>query len=51
MKTFMKLMGIAAGTVLVLKGIQVAVDYLVSTYSARYVHSEVDGLNDYHSQI
>ena len=51
MKTFMKLMGIAAGTVLVLKGIQVAVDYLVSTYPARYVRSEVDGLNDYHSQI
>ena len=51
MKTLMKLMGIAAGAALVLKGIQVAVDYLVSTYSAHYIRSEVDGLNDYHSQM
>lgn len=51
MKSFIKLMGIVAGVVLLIKGIQVAVDYLVSTYSARYIRSEVDGLNDYHSQI
>ncbi len=51
MKTLIKLVGIVTGAVLLLKGIQVAVDYLVSTYSARYVRSEVDGLNDYHSQI
>ena len=51
MKTFIKLVGIVAGGILLFKGIQVAADYLVSTYSARYVRSEVDGLNDYHSQI
>lgn len=51
MKTFIKLVGIVSGGILLCKAIQVAVDYLVSTYSARYVRSEVDGLNDYQSQI